>query len=135
MKLKLNTNRLDNRVKGNVELHGEVFAYLADGDRCYPNYTVFVDTTECKETHPYEKVYSVPDKLLSIPHERGGGHGDLRLRYNRANVIFMPMRDYDSYFKTEPGFLEACEILYGPKVFIKGTTNLLSKLGVKIVGE
>lgn len=135
MKLKLDTNRLDDRVNGKVELHGEVFAYIADGDRGNPCYTVFVDTTERKGTHSHEKIYDVPDKLLSIPHQRGGGHGDLRLRYNRANVIFMPMSDYDTYFKTNLGFLEDCEILYEPEVFIRGTTNLLSKLGVKIVGE
>ncbi len=42
--------------------------------------------------------YNVPDELLQIPHDKGGSHGDLRLRYKNAVLLFFPLKEFQ-YFK------------------------------------
>ncbi len=44
--------------------------------------------------------YLVPAELLQISHDEGGGHGDLRLRYKDAIVLFFPLKEFE-WFKSE----------------------------------
>ncbi|PIN86480.1 hypothetical protein COV19_04260 [Candidatus Woesearchaeota archaeon CG10_big_fil_rev_8_21_14_0_10_44_13] len=85
-----------------------------------------------KERLSDERKYGVPGELLDTPHQEGGGHGDVRLRYRKANVVFMPMSDYNGFFRNDPEFLGACEILYESGKFIKGGNDLLRMLGIEI---
>ena len=74
--------------------------------------------------------YGVSSQAFKIPHDKGGAHGDLRLRYNNATVLFFPLNEYD-YFKSE--YSNEWEILCENLSFLKGNKDLAGKYGVQLV--
>jgi len=74
--------------------------------------------------------YGVPPEAFKIPHDKGGAHGDLRLRYGNANVLFFPVNDYN-YLKSE--YSDNWKILCENLSFLKGNKDLSGKYGVQLV--
>ena len=156
MRILIQSARLDNKLttEGDIELKGSVFAHFNDGENNNPSYVVFSKTKEDGYS------FDVPKEALNIPHERGGAHGDLRLRYKNANIIFFLEEDFWSFFRLDDSFIASCDIIYSEKgikflkktdgtleelepsdkeeerelnnLFLKGGKDLLNKLGVRI---
>lgn len=75
-----------------------------------------------------ESKYQVPKELLQIQHARGGGHGDLRLRYIKSCILFFPLDEF-GYFKRE--YSENWNILEIDSEFSKRNPELLKKYNIE----
>src|SRR3989344_7592462 len=99
--LGINTKQLDDKITEHMlELPGEIFAVIPNSDNFKTAYTIF-----CKQV-----VDELPISIKAIEHDRGGSHGDIRLRFKHASIIIMPLSDYERFLQKDQEFIRACKI-------------------------
>ncbi len=106
-------------------------AYFKRGENGMPNYCFYVNAVDKKK---------VNKRLLELPQsEYDGHHGDLSLRFQRANLVFMPVSDGDRYQwgsrtkEFRESYLEACDVLYIRGEFLEGDAEKFKMLGVAVL--
>lgn len=94
---------------------------------------VYQQHPELREKLSAEGQYKVPTDALEIEHVKGGGgHGDLCLVYKDSTIVFMPLKEYNSYFSTQREILSLCDVFVVKGDFRKGDVSLLQEYGVSI---
>ncbi|HLD00257.1 MAG TPA: hypothetical protein VJC39_00765 [Candidatus Nanoarchaeia archaeon] len=91
-----------------------------------------------KERLSIEQKYKVPPELLlAVGSNKGGGHGDLELRFKKSLLTFLPVRDYNLLKpRLYPGGGDGwcnCKALYERGKFLIGTNEDLKSIGVEIL--
>ncbi len=112
-----------------VEIEAGTAAYIKwDGEDVNRCYAFYVDVSK----------FRVPESLLGLSPRRGGSHGELSLRYQKAEIIFMPVSDGERYQwgsqiqEKRKDFIEACMVLYVHEEFLKGDAEAFRNYGVTI---
>ncbi len=112
-----------------VEIEAGMAAYIKwDGEDVNRCYAFYVDVSK----------FRVPESLLGLSPRQGSLHGELSLRYQKAEIIFMPVSDGERYQwgsqiqEKRKDFIEACMVLYVRGEFLKGDAEALKRCGVTI---
>ncbi|MBI2666399.1 hypothetical protein HYX13_02190 [Candidatus Woesearchaeota archaeon] len=114
-----------------VEIVAEGFAYFKDGEHGHPSYTFYQSNKNGYDSGSLRS-------LEVFQSEYDGHHGDLSLRFQKANVIFMPISDGEkhqwgsSISSSREDYLNACSVLYVCGEFKKADVDILKKYGVSI---
>jgi len=126
-KIIIDTKHLDDSVKQQyVNLEGEAITLFPQGDNWKPNYCVF---------RPDADKTQLPAFLFKLPHQVGGSHGDIRLRFKKGNIILMSLKDF-LYLIKDPCFLEDSRVLYSDAAgYRKGCAEHLKKYGAQIIAD
>jgi hypothetical protein len=156
MRLTIDKTVLNSAYEGTATLQCVIFAHEITSvpcdepacNECYkPKYLLFVDTTEFderlhtlrgeagwmakanKKEFGVEARFDVPDELVTA--KEGGKHGrNLRLYHEKATLIFYPIKEYESH---RAKYEKDWDLIIENHKLIKGTDDLLSKCGIKIV--
>ncbi len=114
-----------------VEIPVEAFAYFRLGEHSQPSYTFYLNSVGDDADFPLSSFGIFRSRY-------DGHHGDLSLRFQKANVIFMPVSDGDRYQwgssvrELRERYFRSCEFLYVREKFLKGDAEALKNYGVKI---
>ncbi len=114
-----------------VEIVAEGFAYFRVGENSQPSYTFYQDTTNSYNCASLTSLHLTQSNY-------DGHHGDFSLRFQKANVIFLPLSDGEKFQwgnineERRLDYLMACEVLYVHGKLVKGTTEHLNCRGVSI---
>jgi len=130
-KFLLDPKKLDESIdeRATIGITGEAFAYFQDGENSQPSYTFYLKSVD----QSADKLFRGLDIQRYDCH-----HGDLSIRFQRANLIFLPVSDGDRYQwrssnkKFRDDYLNSCEALYVRGEFLKGNLKMITKLGVGI---
>ncbi len=119
----LDGRKLDDCIDGqpNLEIIASAAAYFRRGHGGFPNYAFYVGEVD-KE--------NVPLRLLKLPHSEAISPHELAFRYQRANVLFLPVSDTWS----EQGVGD-CQLLFVRGDFLKGNADKFKKCGVTILSS
>lgn len=134
--------RLDGSAdKSSIDIECEAFGIFppngddtGDPEDGKPTYLIFKDLSQI-ENHienpsTGNTQYGIPLEALVLPHQTGGGHGDVRLRYTNATVVFMLFGDYERFFRGDLEFKNACDVLCINGDYVKGEKMDLPKYGL-----
>ncbi|HLD79396.1 MAG TPA: hypothetical protein VJA18_02455 [Candidatus Nanoarchaeia archaeon] len=114
-----------------VEIPAKAFAHFLLGENSQPSYTFYLPSVTKSAS-----LSMLSLGIFSAPYD--GHHGDLSLRFQKANLIFMPVSDGDRYqwgssvryFRER--YILSCEVLYVRGDFKKGDAETLKNYGVTI---
>src|SRR3989338_4076658 len=125
---------LDDRVSDSapdVEIAGEAFAYFRAGENPQPTYTFYLASVDDYDDSSL--------RSLDVHKSRyDGAHGDISLRFEKADLIFMPVSDGDRYQwgssskDSRQSYLRSCEALYVRGKFLKGNVESFRMYGLNI---
>jgi len=114
-----------------VEIPAKAFAHFLLGENSQPSYTFYLNSVDGND--------DISLRSLDVFKSRyDGHHGDFSLRFQKANVVFMPVSDGDRFQwgsknkDWREDYLKACEILYVRGKFSKGNAQTMKNYGVTI---